>query len=229
MKYLTHRSWLAFFAVAYLPAAFSQDPRAFVNPAASAVKNAATAAKKHLIETVMGVVGPDETTLTESRRFHLYLMSTVGPVPILAEAAGAGIGQWENSPKEWGQGWNAYGKRFGSNLAYNGVRGTITYGTSIIFHEDNRYFASHKHGLLARAGYAVLSTVTARHPDGQTTFSISSVTGVVGASAISSMWGPESWKGVGNISRNAGVSFGATAGFNLVREFLPDFLHRPEK
>ena len=169
------------------------------------------------------------STLTERRRFHLYLLSTAGPVPILAEAAGAGIGQWENSPKEWGQGWGAYGERFGSNLAYNGVRGTITYGTSILFHEDNRYFASHKHGLWARAGYAVLSTVTARNPDGQTTFSISSVTGVVGASAISSIWGPDSWKGVGNIGRNAGISFGATAGFNLVREFLPDFLHRPQK
>ncbi len=50
-------------------------------------------------------------------------------------------------------------------------------------------------------------------------FSISSVTGVVGASAISSVWGPDSWKGIGNISKNAGVSFGATAAFNLVREF----------
>jgi hypothetical protein len=229
MLYRTHRSWLAFLAVACSSAAFSQDPRAFVNPAASAVKNAATEASKHLIDTVMGVVGPDETTLTESRRFHLYLMSTVGPVPILAEAAGAGIGQWENSPKEWGQGWGAYGQRFGSNLAYNGVRGTITYGTSILFHEDNRYFASHKHGLLARTGYAVLSTVTARNPNGQTTFSISGVTGVVGASAISSIWGPDSFKGIGNISKNAGVSFSATAAFNLVREFLPDILHRPQK
>jgi len=229
MVYRTHRLWLAFLAITCSPAAFSQDPRTFVNPAASNVKKAATAAEKHLIETVMGVVGPDETTLTERRRFHLYLMSTVGPVPILAEAAGAGIGQWQNSPKEWGQGWGAYGERFGSNLAYNGVRGTITYGTSILFHEDNRYFASHKHGLWARAAYAVRSTITAQHPDGRTTFSVSSVTGVVGASAISSMWGPDSWKGVGNISRNAGISFGATAGFNLVREFLPDFLHRPEK
>ena len=177
----------------------------------------------------MGVVGPDETTLTERRRFHLYLVATAGPIPILAEAAGAGIGQWENSPKEWGQGWGAYGQRFGSNLAYNGVRQTLTYGTSFLFHEDNRYYSSHKKGLWARTGYAVLSTFTARNPEGRTTFSISSVTGVVGASAISSIWGPASYKGIGNISHNAGVSFGATAGFNLVREFLPDILHRSQK
>src|SRR5690242_2477366 len=67
----------------------------------------------HLIDKVLGVVGEDEPTLTERKRFHLYLLSTTGPVPILAEAAGAGIGQWENTPKEWGQGWGAYGQRFG--------------------------------------------------------------------------------------------------------------------
>jgi hypothetical protein len=229
MVYRAHRLKLALLAFASLPAAFSQDPRTFVTPAASAVKQLAGTAKTDIIDKVMGVVGPDETTLTERRRFHLYLMSTVGPVPIFAEAAGAGIGQWENSPEEWGQGWSAYGKRFGSNLAYNGVRETIAYGTSILFHEDNRYYASHKHGIWPRTRYAVLSTFTARNPEGETRFSISSVTGVVGASAISSIWSPPSQKGIGNISHNAGISFAATAGFNLVREFLPDFLHRPQK
>jgi len=187
----------------------------------------ATAPPEDIIDKVLGMVGPAEASdLTEKKRFQLYVVSTAGPVPLLGEAAGAGIGQWENSPKEWGQGWGAYGERFGSNLAYNGVRQTITYATSIVFHEDNRYFASHKHGFWARTGYAVLSTVTARHPDGSRNFSVSSVTGVVGASAISSIWGPGSWKGIENIGRNAGVSFGATAGFNIVREFLPDLLHR---
>jgi hypothetical protein len=187
-----------------------------------------TAPLGNTLDKVLGMVGPSEPSLlTEKKRFHLYLVATAGPIPILAEAAGAGIGQWENSPKEWGQGWGAYGERFGSNLAYNGVRQTITYATSIAFHEDNRYFASHKKGLWARTGYAVLSTVTARRPDGSQTFSVSSVAGVAGASAIASLWGPRSWQGMGNISRNAGVSFGATVGFNIVREFLPDVLHRP--
>jgi hypothetical protein len=149
----------------------------------------------------------------------------VGPVPVLAEIAGAGVGQWEDRPKEWRQGWGAFGERAESNLAYNGIRQTITYGTSILFHEDNRYFASHKHGVWARTSYAVRSTVTARHPDGNEAFSVSSVTGVVSASALSSIWGPRSWEGARGIGMNAGVSFALTAAFNLVREFLPDTIH----
>jgi len=130
------------------------------------------------LNKIFGMVAPDEPSqLTEAKRFHLYLLSAGGPIPILGEAIGAGFSQWENSPEEWGQGWNAYGHRFGSNLAYNGIRQTITYGTSVVFHEDNRYFASHKHGLWVRTG----------------------------------------------------ISFLTTAGFNIVREFLPDVLHRHRK
>ena len=205
-------------------------PVALAQPGPTVPGEPVSGDREGVVSKLMGIVGPSEPSqMTEKKRFHLYVLSVAGPVPLLGEAVGAGVSQWENSPKEWGQGWGAYGERLGSNLAYNSVRQTITYGTSIAFHEDNRYFASHKHGFWARTGYAALSTVTARHPDGRRAFSVSSVTGIVGASAISSIWGPRSWQGVGNISENAGISFATTAGFNIVREFLPDLLHRPHK
>jgi hypothetical protein len=176
------------------------------------------------------MVGPsDPKGLTEKERFEAYLLATGGPVPLIGEAAGAGLGQWLNSPKEWGQGWGAYGQRFGSNLAYNAVRQTITYGSSIVFREDYRYFASSAHRFWPRTRHALISTFTARHPNGQQMFSVSSVAGVLGASAISSVWGPDSWKGPGNIAANSGISFASTAAVNVVREFLPDILHRRRK
>ena len=183
-----------------------------------------------VIDKILSMVGPSEpNTLTEKKRFQLYLVNTVGPIPIFGEALAAGISQWGNRPEEWGQGWNAYGKRFANNVAYNGVRQSITYGTSVLFHEDNRYFASHKQGFWPRTGYAVLSTITARRPGGGRSLSVSSVAGVIGASTSASFWGPRSWRGAGNISVNAAFSFGATAGFNVVREFLPDLLQRPHR
>jgi hypothetical protein len=121
------------------------------------------------------------------------------------------------------------GKRFANNLGYNAVRQTITYGTSIAFDEDDRYHPSHAQGAWPRTKHALVSTFTARHHDGSVGFSVSSVAGVVGASAISSLWGPANWRGVRNISENAGISFAATAGFNVVREFLPDILRRPRR
>lgn len=181
------------------------------------------------IDKILGWVAPGQPThLTEKDRFQLYLANTAGPVPLIGELAAAGIGQWANRPVEWGQGWNAFGKRFGSDLAYNGVRQTIAYGTSMVFREDNRYFASRKHGFWPRTKHALASTFIARHPDGSSQFSVSAMAGAVGASAISSIWGPASWKGGGNIAENAGITIATTAGLNVVREFLMDILHRPQ-
>jgi hypothetical protein len=183
-----------------------------------------------LLDKILVMVGPAEPTpLTKKQAFEAYLLSTGGPVPILGEAGGAAFGQWMNTPEEYGQGWDAYGKRFGANLAYNATRQTISYGTSLVFHEDTRYFASHSQRIWPRARHALVSTFTARHPDGSDRFSVSSVAGVVGACTISSIWGPPSWKGPGNIAYNAGISFASTAGFNIVREFLPDLFRRPRK
>jgi hypothetical protein len=183
-----------------------------------------------LVDKILGIAGPAKPSpLTEQRRFHLYVLNTIGPAPLLGEAAAAGIQHWRNLPAEYGQGWGAFGKRYGSNLAYNATRQTITYAVAAAFREDTRYFGSTSEGVLRRTAHALVSTFTARRPDGAQTFSVSSVTGVVGACAISSIWGPRDWKGARNIAYNAAVSFAATAGFNIAREFLPDILRRPRK
>jgi hypothetical protein len=186
--------------------------------------------KPSMLNRVLDMVGPVEyAPITPKVRFQEYVLNTVGPLPVFGEAVGAGIGQWGNSPEEWGQGWGAFGKRYGSNLAYNGVRTTIAYGLAEVLHEDNRYFSSHRVGTGSRVMYALRSTFTARHPDGRTTFSVSGVTGVIGAGALSSIWGPASWKGPGNIAGNVAISFATTAGLNVVREFLPDLLRRKKR
>ena len=226
----TKYHYLLVFALAPWALAQTQSntaERALAAPAAQAPPETEAG---RLLDKILITVGPsDDKPLTSKEAFEAYVLSTVGPVPILGEAAGAGIGQWMNSPKEWGQGWGAYGKRFGSNMGYNALRQTITYGGGLALHEDTRYFASHAQGFWPRTKHALASTFSARHPDGSQRFAVSSTAGVIGAAALSSMWGPPSWKGAGNIAQNAGFSFASTAAFNVVREFLPDILHRPRK
>ena len=83
-------------------------------------------------------------------RFSEFALSVVGPAPLIGEAAGAALGQWTNTPEEWGQGWDAFGKRYWSNLAYNGIRQTITYGGSLALREDTRYFAASSESGISR-------------------------------------------------------------------------------
>jgi hypothetical protein len=220
-----------FIGLLLIPNAWPQTGEQSANRAVVAPSgNIPEPAQNGIADKILNMVGPAEPApLTPQQNFELYLLNTVGPVPLLGEAVGAGYGQWTNAPPEYGQGWAAFGKRYGANLAYNATRQTITYGISLALREDTRYFASRAHGIWPRTRHALVSTFTARRPDGRQEFSVAGTAGVVGACTTSSIWGPGSWKGVDNIAYNAGISFAATAGFNIVREFLPDILRRPRK
>jgi hypothetical protein len=184
--------------------------------------------RKDLGDRLLDLVGPanPSSRLTEHERWRLYVLDTVGPVPLLGEAAAAGLQQGLNSQPEWGQGLSGFGKRFASNMAYNAIRQSITFGVGRTLGEDTRYYASTDTGVWARTRHAVLSTFLAKHDDGSRGFSYASTAGVVGAAAISSMWGADNWKGPRNIAKSSGLSFALSAGFNVFREFLPGALRR---
>jgi hypothetical protein len=166
------------------------------------------------------------TPQTSSENLHAYLLSMAGPIPILSEAASAGIAQALNSPPEWGQGAAGFGKRFGNNLAYNGMRQSLAYASSILLNEDDRYIASREQGIWRRTRHALVGVFTGHKPDGRAVFATSNMVGIVGASAIQRAWLPARWQTALQTANSVAISLAGTAGSNLVREFLPDFIHR---
>lgn len=189
--------------------------------------SASTGQGNSLLIRGLNYLGPaDPAPIGKGERFQNYVVNMAGPLAILGEAAGAGIGQWNDSPHEWGQGGEGFGRRFGSNMAYNAVRQTIMYGASEALHEDNRYFASGKSSTWARCEYALLSPAMARKRNGKRGVSISSLLGLAGAATLSLTWSPPSWQGADRAARNFGTSYASVAGVNLVREFIPDLIRR---
>lgn len=159
--------------------------------------------------------------ITEKQRFDLYTSYTFSPMAVLSAAAAAGITQATNSPREWGQGWGGYGIRTGSSYGSGFLAFTITYGTSVIFKDDNRYFRSHSDKLKGRIEHVIISPFVAHSDSGQTRFSASSFLGDVGGAGIPLMWSPPSWQGWEHAGFNALVWYGGVAGTNLMREFYP--------
>ena len=164
--------------------------------------------------------------LTATERLHDYLQDLVSPVSFLSAAAGAGIGQWRNSPTEWKQGAEGYGKRFASGYAQHLAGATILFGASALFREDNRFVRSQPGaGFGGRVGNALENTLLSRRVDshGQThrRLSISRVIAFVGAAYLSRAWQPQSTSSLRSAGINIGASVGASAGLNVAREFLP--------
>jgi len=102
---------------------------------------------------------------TESEKLHNFVFDAVGPYPFIGAAGAAGISQAHGTPREWGQGWDAYGVRvasaFGIALTTTGTR----YALAEVFREDTLYYRCECKGFLPRFGHALISTVTARRGD----------------------------------------------------------------
>jgi hypothetical protein len=110
---------------------------------------------------------PQEKTKIENYFFDAY-----GPYPVTVAAIAAGIGQAYNTPPEWQQGAEGFGKRFGSDFGIAAISTTTLYGLAEAFREDTLYYRCECTGVFPRLRHAVLSTLTARRgQDGHSVFS----------------------------------------------------------
>jgi hypothetical protein len=163
--------------------------------------------------------------LTQRERLHLYEKSLFSPTAVVSAAASAGIGQWRDTPDEWGQGGVGYGRRFASAFGGHIVRDTLVYGISATLNEDNRYVPSGAETSKERIEYAVTSTFASRHTDGTRHLSISKIAGFAGAALISRSWQPQDGNKFQTAGTSLGISFSVAIGFNMAREFLPRLIH----
>jgi hypothetical protein len=105
-----------------------------------------------------------------------YLFDAFGPYPIVGAALAAGINQGDNTPPEWKQGAEAYGKRFGSDFGIAGITTTTRYALASAFREDTLYYGCQCKGVLPRLSHALISTFSARRGDnGHRVFSMAAV------------------------------------------------------
>jgi hypothetical protein len=174
-----------------------------------------------------GYVRPIPIYVRPTRRTELsnYVFDAFGPYPIAGAAFGAGINQAYNTPPEWHQGSEAYGKRFGSDFGIAGVSTTTRYGLSAAFKEDALYYRCECAGIMPRLRHALVSTLTARRgEDGHRVFSIPALVGpYVGSMTAMYGWYPSRF-GAKDAFRTGNYSLLAYAGGDVALEF---FYRRP--
>jgi hypothetical protein len=158
---------------------------------------------------------------TQKIKLHNYLFDAFGPYPIVGAAVAAGINQADNTPPEWKQGAEGYGKRVASNFGIAGVGITTRYALSEAFREDSMYYRCECTGIFPRLGHAVISTFTARRgADGHRVFSIPAlVAPYAGTMTAVYAWYPGRYNASDGF-RMGNYSLLAYVGGNVALEFL---------
>lgn len=124
--------------------------------------------------------------LTAEQKFKVVARGTFDPVQIVWYAALSGISQAEDSEPGFGQGWAAYGKRYGAYAA-DGTIENFFVGAILpsMLHQDPRFFQKPDGSFFERAGYAVSRIVVTRTDSGHHQFNFSEIFGAAIASTIS--------------------------------------------
>jgi hypothetical protein len=164
--------------------------------------------------------------LAAGEKFKLALRN-IGIYTFVFAGVRAGVDQALDNKEGYGQGAEGYGKRYGADLADRVSNGLFVTGVfPSLFHQDPRYFRKSEGGGFSRVGYAVSRVLITRQDSGKKAFNFSELMGNAVSSGLSTTYYPEGERTGGDFAVRAGVQFGFDAGFNIVREFYPDFTRR---
>lgn len=170
--------------------------------------------------------GQTADSLDVAGKLLYHGQSTYSPTAILGVALYAGALQEDGSPREWGQGAGAYGKRFASTLAWSGIHSALAFGLDSTLHQDPRYFQSGQTGFWRRTGHALRGTLLTRTDSGGETLSTWRIGSAYGAAFLSNEWYPDRLNTVRWGLIDGSVTLGFALAGNLGAEFWPDIKRR---
>jgi len=163
---------------------------------------------------------PDALDWQGKLQFHTE--STYGPLAVVGLAAYAGILQEMNSPKEWGQGGDAYGTRVASTAACSGIHGVLAFGMDSALHQDPRYYRSGGTGFWRRTAHAIRGTILTRTDAGGETLSTWRIGSAYGSAFLSNLWYPDRLDNAHLGFIQGSMTLGFDLAKNLGAEFWPD-------
>ncbi len=171
---------------------------------------------------------PNAAPLNTRQKFNLAWKTLIDPFTVVIVAGAAGVEQAQNHFSGYGQGAEAFGKRFGAGYA-DAATGTLI-GAAILpslLKQDPRYFYKGTGSVPSRAAYAIANSFICKGDNGHWQANYSNILGSLAAGGISNLYYPKQDRnGAGLTFENGAIGIGATAIANLFQEFLVRKLSR---
>jgi hypothetical protein len=169
------------------------------------------------------VATPEEKPLSPKEKFGLFFRDARTPFMLGSPLLATGFSEalLDNSGFGWGP--VGFGKHFGAataNEVSNHLLGTWAFPS--LLHQDPRYYPKTSGGIGGRIAYSVSRVAITRADNGDRQINYSRLAAALTSSAISNSYYPEGHRGISHTATTALTSLGITAGFNVMREFLPD-------
>jgi hypothetical protein len=182
------------------------------------------------VKSVHGAVykpGAVLCTLTTKEKAKLFVEDFINPVTFVSAAFYAGIGQAQNGDPKYGQEFGGYAKRFGANLADQASSAffkDLVYPTA--FSQDPRYYRLGRGSAGGRIAHALSHVIIAHRENGSRMFNFTEWLGTASTVALGSTYHGYREHGVGPYAEAGAINIASDAGFDVLREFLPDIVRK---
>lgn len=171
--------------------------------------------------------GIETQPLTVKQKFGGYAREQLGLSPFLAAGVSGAISQGLDSDPQYGQGWEAYGKRVGAILIEGESVAILREGFfPSILHQDPRFYRKGSGGLVNRAVYAATRTLITRQDSGKRAFNFSSILASGGAAGLTLAYYPDRSQNTTQVFETFASNVGGIAITNVFREFGPEIKHK---
>ena len=146
-----------------------------------------------------------------------YIRATISAVP----------NHLSNTPADYGQGWDAFGKRYVNTFATYALQDTAAQGLAAVAHYEMRYIQCKCTDVMGRIRHALAFNFVTYDKDGKTVFNWPSIVGGYAVGMLSTTYTPnQKWSAEGIQAGNSAFYFGFAS--SLLQEFTPSklFTHR---
>lgn len=144
----------------------------------------------------------------------------------------AAMAQLQDSPSEWPQGADGFGRRFGTRYTQGIAKSTGSFLVGALNHEDPRAHpppipgCTHNHvsktGFWPRTGDALLRTVWAHRDNCTDGIAFSHFAGALSSGFIGRAWVPDPGNTIGQAFARTGTAFGGDVAASVFSEFQSD-------
>jgi hypothetical protein len=161
-------------------------------------------------------------SLNSGQKFLLSADVTIAPSALIVTAISAAISQAKDSWPGYGQGWEAYGKRYGATMALDAS--TNMFGVFLlpsILHHDPRYFPLAHASFGQHVAHALKRIVVTPTDAGGRAVNISGLLAPLGAEGLANTYLPDAEQTTGKTFERYGIQMAIIAGGNVAKEFWP--------
>lgn len=201
----------------------SPRPQGTVNPAVD------TTSRFIGYMTNPSIVFPDiahsEGPLSTGDKFQLFVNQSISPPYVLVAAVSSAYDQAIDT-KGYGQGWDAYARRFGADMARassNSFFSTFVFASAL--HQDPRFFPQYRPTLWGSVKYSAKRVFVTRTDSGREAFNTSGVLGTVAAEGLANAYLPGAQQSAGQSLERIGIDLAWKFGGNMFKNYWPTFFH----